>query len=764
MRSQSGVGARRRAVRSLLLLAVAACGGSPGPTGRPDAAAYGGDGGSDAGSDAQTLDDAGRPLARLLIEPSNAQLTLGLDALETLQFTARISSSGDSALGVKWTADHPELGTVDRDTGVFTPTGIAGSVTVFAVAGTLQSKTRLSINVAAQQQGDPDANSTPGGAGGLGGVGGDGGGTALADPQLLAALDAPATHDPALKWLYPYDGTVWPRGLPAPLLQWSSEVPARAVKIHIEVDDVFRYDGYFGAPKGLQAGQPIKRLPIPQKAWKIAQESGATLEITLTIAASDGAGGFTTRTAAVQRWTIAPTTLRGTVYYNSYGTKLAENYTGAIGGNGRFGGATLAIHRDSYDPVLVAGATTEDRSGCRVCHTVSADGSRMIAQQDDNMVSSAYDLRNLNKESTYAEADRGKFGWAALSPDGAIALGNAGPPGDNSSNVASLGTSALYRVSDGTQLPVAGLSELVTKAATPAFSVDGKKLAFNFAAGPGAQGIVGDGRQLVVVDFQENSADHYAISHPRAVFTASGDQRPGWPFFLPDSNGLVFQLELAPGANNERFATRLGARGELWWTDLNGNAHALDRANGKGYLPAAANGHNDDATLQYEPTVAPLVAGGYAWVVFTSRRMYGNVATRNPYESDARHHNLSASNANGPTTKKLWVAAIDIPAKPGSDPSHPAFYLPAQELYAGNSRGFWALDACKSNTEACGGGDECCGGYCRVTEEFTFPVCQDTPPALCAQEYDSCNVDADCCSDDAATSCIANRCARIQLN
>lgn len=771
MPSQFGVGARRRAVRSLLLLAVAACSGSSGPSRAPDAAAYGGDGGPeriDAGSDAQAPADAGdaaTPMAKLLIEPANKQLMLGLDQPESLQFTAKISSSGVLAGGVKWTTDHPELGAIDRNTGEFKPTGIGGTLTVFATAGVLQSKTRLTISISAQQQGDPDANSTPGGAGGLGGVGGDGGGTKLEDPKLVAALDANATRDPELKWLYPYDGTVWPRGLPAPLLQWSSQAPASAVKIHIEVDKVFRYDGYFGAPASLQAGQPITRLPIPQQAWKVAQESGAKLKISLTIAASDGAGGYTTRSAADQSWTIAPTTLRGTVYYNSYGTKLAENYNGAVGGNGRFGGATLAIHRGSYDPTLVAGSTTDDNSGCRVCHTVSADGSRMIAQHDDNMVSSAYDLRNMNQESTYPAADRGKFGWAALSPDGAIALGNAGPPGDNGSNVSSLATSALYRVSDGVELPVAGLSAFVSKAATPAFSVDGKKLAFNFAGGPGAQGIVGDGRQLVVVDFEANGSDSFAISHPRALFQGKGDTRPGWPFFLPDSSGLVFQLELKPGSNNERFATRLGARGELWWTDLNGQAHALDRANGKGYLPTGAHAHDDDATLQYEPTVAPLVAGGYAWVVFTSRRLYGNVATRDPYESDARYHDLNAGNPNGPTTKKLWVTAIDIPAKPGSDPSHPAFYLPAQELYAGNSRGFWALDACKSNTAACGGGDECCGGYCRVTPEFTVPVCQDTPPALCAQEYENCNVDADCCSnDDAAVSCIAGRCARIQVD
>lgn len=772
MRSQLGLARVRRGAVSSLLLAAAACGGNTGPT--VDAAAYGGEGGPqsprDAGSDAQLQDangpsiDAAPQPAVLLIEPSDRQLTLGLDEPESLEFSARISTRSEPALGVKWGTDHPELGAIDRDTGIFTPSGVGGSLRVYATAGVLQSSTQLTIQIAAQEQGDPDAHSASGGAGGLGGVGGDGGGTKLQDPKLMAALDAAATLDPALQWLYPYDGTVWPRGLPAPLLQWRSEAPASAVKIHIEVDDVFRYDGYFGAPTGLPEGQPITRLPIPQKAWKVAQESGAHMKIGLTIAASDGAGGFTTRAAVDQTWTIAPTTLRGTVYYNSYGTKLAENYNGALGGNGRFGGATLAIHRGAYDPVLVAGATTSNDSGCRVCHTVSADGSRMLVQQADNMVSSRYELRNMNMEYGYKVSDRGKFGWAALSPDGTLALGNAGPPGDNASNVASLAQSALYRVSTGAELPVEGLSALVTKASTPAFSVDGKLLAFNFAGGPGAEGIVGDGRQLVVVDFQANGTDSFAISDPRAVFKSEGDKRPGWPFFLPDSSGLVFQLELAPGANNERFATRLGARGELWWTDLQGQSHPLDRANGKGYLPTGAHGHDDDTTLQYEPTVAPIVAGGYAWVVFTSRRLYGNVATRGPYESDARQFDLTAGNPDGPTTKKLWVTALDVPAKPGSDPSHPAFYLPAQELYAGNSRGFWALEACKANHAACGGGDECCGGYCRVTEEFTVPVCQDTPPALCAQEYENCNVDADCCSQgDASMSCIAGRCARIQL-
>ena len=536
------------------------------------------------------------------------------------------------------------------------------------------------------------------------------------------------------------------------------------MRVRLEVDKSFRYDGYFGPPRGLAQGQPITRLPIPQLAWQRALQSGKTLTVSLVIAAKSGSDLSAYAPAKPLTFTIAPTTLKGTVYYNSYGTKLAENYIGARGGNGRFGGATLAIRRDSFDPVLVAGQTSSDTTGCRVCHVVSADGSRLIAQHDDNMASSVYALDAMNAETTYPATERGKFAWSALSPDGKIALGNAGPPGVNPGNVSSLDVSALYRVSDGAPLMLEGFSPLVSRASAPMFSPDGKMLAFNLFGGAGNPTVKADGQSLLVMDFAETGTDMYRVSNPRVAYTAKPeDGQPGWPNFLPDGSGLVFELEKKMSTTGERFVTRYGARGELWWADLMGRAHALDRANGKEDPQPTAAGHEDDTTLQYEPTVAPIVAGGYAWVVFTSRRAYGNVATRSPFESDPREFDLTPTNAAGPTTKKLWVTAIDMPAKPGTDPSHPAFYLPAQELYAGNSRGFWVLDVCKATGGKCGSGDECCGGFCREVGEFGEKVCMDHPPTTCSQEYETCNVDADCCPTKANLQCVAGRCAVLQL-
>ena len=167
------------------------------------------------------------------------------------------------------------------------------------------------------------------------------------------------------------------------------------------------------------------------------------------------------------------------------------------------------------------------------------------------------------------------------------------------------------------------------------------------------------------------------------------------------------------------------------------------------------NPATDDMTLNYEPTVNPVPSGGYAWVVFTSRRLYGNVATINPYWSDPRNEDLSST----PTTKKLWVAAIDLNATPGTDPSHPAFYLPAQELLAGNARGFWVVDPCQQDGTSCVTGDECCGGYCRAARGRRRAHVHATQPA-CSQEYEKCTTTADCCGANVGIQCIDGFCSQ----
>ncbi|HEY4104123.1 MAG TPA: hypothetical protein VGM44_09535, partial [Polyangiaceae bacterium] len=356
-----------------------------------------------------------------------------------------------------------------------------------------------------------------------------------------------------------------------------------------------------------------------------------------------------------------------------------------------------------------------------------------------------------------------KFLWSGLWKDGSFALQSSGHTQEAYS-----GNSAVFRRDTAAGETAAGLDGQITQAVTPEFSRDGMHVAFNYWKGSLAPG-GGNGHTLDMMDFACGDATGAAAGAPSCgSFTFSNLQRlftspdangiPGWPAWLPDSSGIVFQNNFA---GSSPFATWEGAKTQLWFLGLSADGSApqpvkLDALNGDDdngtmILPQATGitNHTDDDEMNYEPTVNPIVSGGYAWVVFTSRRMYGNLAQGDPYESSSGQH---------PIPKKLWVAAVDLKWTPGKDPSHPAFYLPGQELAAGNMRGFWVVDACAKDGSTCETGDECCSGYCRPDGSGML-VCGGKP-AGCAMEFEKCTTAADCCPvAGAQVDCINGFCA-----
>lgn len=706
--------------------------------GRGDGSLVSGDGSLPTG------DDAGA----LVLSPSDPLLIVRSgQPIPTVAFQVM---AGAVTVPAVYSITPAALGTF-ASSGVFTPSGaLAGVGQVKATARGATLTTTLTIELRTTQDGAP-APDGGFGPGGYRGVGGEGPGPAVEAP-VRTLLDGAPTPEPSLSMLYPYDQTVWPLDQLAPLLQWTASpallAEARGVRIRLSAPG-FDYVGYFARPYRLEAGAPFQRHPIPHEAWDAATRSaaGGTLRLEVRLATADKAMGPLTQT-----WRVAKGTLKGIVYYQSYGTGLAKNYEGAQGpGDGRFGGATLAIKPGRTDPALVAG-TDGNHSACRVCHSVSGDGSRMVVQHGANYDhSSAYDLKDSNKETAFAYPTSGNFKFAGLSPDGTLALTSwATPPFHNTAET------GLYDLSTGAPVQAHGLSSFVTRAAFPAFSPDGKSVAFTFMAGPGdAATGPGDGSRLVAMAFDRATA---TFSQPKSLYQGSPESPPAWVSYLPTGDRLVFARVLPGNTSNELFATRYGGRSELWWTDLTGKSHRLDALNGRpgGNLavPVSAS-HPDDSVVNYEPTVCPLPSGGYAWVVFMSRRLYGNVATLDPWWSDPREHDL----VSNPTTKKLWVAAIDLDAAPGEDPSHPAFYLPAQELFAGNTRGFWVVDPCRPDGAECESGDQCCGGYCVASGELGS-VCSSTSQG-CAQEYDRCTKTGDCC---AGLECVNQRCFVVGPN
>jgi hypothetical protein len=323
-------------------------------------------------------------------------------------------------------------------------------------------------------------------------------------------------------------------------------------------------------------------------------------------------------------------------------------------------------------------------------------------------------------------------------------------------------TSQLYSLPSGT--PVAGVTGLPSglQAGLPAFSPDGKHVSFNFWGGTFPGGASADKTSLALLDFDGARA----FSNPRVAYTpAGGGPSVTYSSFLPSSDAVVFEIELT-NPTDEWAYTWQQHTAELWWLDTtSGSAHRLDSLNGynaagKTYLPnnakgAATHTSAQDATLNYEPTVTPIASGGYAWIVFTSRRMYGSVAQLDPWTSDpAAYAWLDPGQI---TDKKLWVAAIDLGAAPGTDPSHPAFYLPGQELRAGNSRGYWTVPPCRGDGSSCDVGDQCCGGFCEAGGDGGL-VCTAQQPT-CSALYDKCTTTSDCCGATQGVVCINHVCS-----
>ncbi len=752
-----------------------------------------------SGDDAAASDDSAGPVVTsLTIQPQNAEIDVTIangqvasvalagdgGAALPLNFTAL--ANGGAAVSASWAFDRGELGMMSA-TGAFTPgTTYAGQGTVTASYGRLVATTMLTVKIVSTQNGAPSASASDAGAAGDAGDAGDAGalqnlggnngvgGNLLGgpvDPTTLARLKGPATAPSSpqqLGWLYPYDGTVWPRGILAPLLQWQTTATVTAVSIHLSESN-FDFTGTY-------AGAALVNDPIEQGAWAQATGSNGGEPLVVELRVDDGT---TTYGPITESWTIANGVLQGTVYYNSYNSAIING--GLL--NGQQVGAVLSIAPGATSPQLAVASTN---TACYVCHTVSADGSTIIMQGPGirNM-----DPPTLDQTSVYSLADGGalvthygyqdaganqdKPDWGALYPDGTMFLANS-----RDGFHAYQGNSDLFPTSTADNGPVAssGFTSVVTQAVTPAFSPDGRLVAFSFFAGPGVAGVQPSAGQTLALMHFDCGAATGSVACSGTSYAFSGltllDSEPnrwlGWPSFLPGDQGVIYQTTLVPpsGGGGSNLYTWSGAEAQITWANVPETGASAQQAMlaelngfsaaGTSYLPTGPL-HGVDSTtnqpldteLNYEPTVNPIPTGGYNWVVFTSRRAYGNVLAGDPFANESQ---------TGPQsfTKKLWIAAVDANPTPGKDPSHPAFYLPGQELLAGNMRGYWAVSPCKPDGSSCSTGADCCGGFCEQGDAGQL-VCGKTTPKGCSQEYEACTTAADCC--DPSDQCVNGRCS-----
>jgi hypothetical protein len=528
-----------------------------------------------------------------------------------------------------------------------------------------------------------------------------------------------------MKWLYPYTQTVFPRGILPPILQWAgpgTATSAEAVYIHIK-SNTFEYHGCFGATNPL-------RIPLPANVWAAVTAKASGRQDPVNVEITTGSAGRVSGPIK-EVWEIAPATLKGAIYYNTYGSPQNAN-----------NGAIMRIVPGQQRPqVYLAEPGIAPLGPCKSCHSLSANGQAMViarhAYPAGPYESFSYDVAaNPNPNPppvTTTTLDAA--GFAAVYRDGSrfMTMGSPGttvpiPFPNGPGNVTGMEgprTSRMFQM-NGQAITATGWN--VQYAKMPTFSPDGTKIVFNHHD-------MGQGRTLSIMDF--NPANN-SFSNLVQIFQ-DGTRYPGWPFVTPDSKGVVFVLGNAADYVSSHPARLFPEASDLYYVDIaSRQAVRMSRAGGyNGNTPYVPYGTRD-VGWEYFPTVSPVAAGGYFWVFFTSRRNYGNIRV---------------TNDPGPVeTKQLWVTAVDINAPPGTDPSHPAFYLPGQEEGSGNVRAFAALEPCKDQGQQCATGVDCCCGKCS-----DMGVCNCTE-TRCSKIDEACTTADDCCNKPTA-KCINGFCA-----
>ncbi|MEZ4306548.1 MAG: hypothetical protein R3F14_00660 [Polyangiaceae bacterium] len=590
---------------------------------------------------------------QIVLDPQNPVVTITNGNILTIPFTAKFNNV-DVTDKVVWVFDKPEVGDIDVNAS-FVPTGIVGGQgNLKAQYSNAEGSTTVTVFIKKTVN-----------AGGI--------------PQnVIDALDAPSGGaDAALSIAYPYPKTHFPLGVLSPEIQWFGGNPGDTFKLRV-TEKYYDYTEYFTT-------SPPGRHIIPQVDWDAIEKAGSGVNSDPVTVALNRYSNGTAFQPELNTWHIAQGKLKGNIYY----WELPGNCN-----NGNFNGRILRIKPDAeqVDEFFFPGV-------CWGCHTVSRDGTRMMATLE-----SGSPFPQITIDLTQEPGVYGEIKYPGTPIGGTFSAYN--DKGDKAivSNDGA-GNNERLRIVDTASGATLNDNALGNGCGEPAWSPTGKKLAA--ICGMGAGGWQFDAYQgyLTTADVAD---DGITVSNITTLVPQAGGQgRPAYPSFSPGGDYIAFGRPTA--------GSRTTGDGDLWIVDTNNGAEVKKLA--------IASSDN----RSFNPVFSPLRAGGFYWLVFVSRRDYGNRLI-------------------GANRQQLWITAVDDPPTAG-DPSHPPFYVRGQEDCGLSENAYFALPPCKKNGDSCESGVDCCNGQCVKDPNSGMYVCGDPPPpGECVEDGNACEADADCCN------------------
>lgn len=715
---------------------------------------------NDAGSDVTVLKGGGNDGAvsqgTLSIQPATATLAVtDLATLPSQIFTAKLDLAGSAhVVTAVWSLGDYSLGGI-TSTGTFNPIGtVGGTVNVVATYGSITATAKVTITVKLSSSlGNvtlPDGTVISEDS------------AAITPANLTALQGTPPSTDSGVPTtiIYPYDQTVFPLGLLAPVAQFSAGAVA-PVDFKISLDTPgFHWDGFghVGNPAALQAA-------IPQNIWdgalSTAVGAGGSSAVVLSLVKAAGGVAYG---PAQSHLTIANGKLTGVIYYESYSTDPIDAGADAPGATD-FG--LWAVKPGQTAP------PAHLEPGCVICHGVSANGNTLTNGTDDPANGPSTGVFRVEADGGYTHLatapldlpyngggggpqDSRGLGWGTVSPDGKVILRGMGDFWGGQALLA-WATPSEPLLADGGLQPLSTSMNVVgnLNMFVPQYSVDGKHLVFVTATNAVDAGSGTPTQSIGMLDLATILTDGGAgdagfgsvtLTNARTVYDST-KAAPGAgqnvttkvPTFLPDSESVVFEetrMAMFPA-----FDYMLPDDGPV-----DGELAMLQKAASGTYqrvaLANANTGYDPTSpTENYEPKPLPVSVGGYYWVVFASLR-------HDAYPSVA-------------SVKKLWVTAITPGAPAGTDPSHPPFTLVNQAIVAPqqSQRAYWALAPCLGTGASCQTGNDCCNGSC-IPQSSTDPsstlVCQEPVTQMCVPMNGRCiaGQSQSCCGASGGVQCI----------